>query len=67
MENKVENKQNSEQLNILAVSSSKNYTTDEVKKLFKHFVQSADFIDFTREYGIKGWKELDKWLEQNVK
>lgn len=52
MENKVENKQ---------------YTTDEVKKLFKYFVKSVDFIDFTREYGVKGWKELDKWLEKNVK
>ncbi len=49
------------------VRSSKNYTAEEVKHLFKHFVKSVDFIDFTREYGITGWKELDKWLEQNVK
>ena len=61
--------ENSEEkkLNISDVSSSKNYTTDEVKQLIKHFVKTADFIDFNREYGITGWKELDKWLEQNVK
>ena len=45
----------------------KNYTTDEVKQLIKHFVRTANFIDFNREYGITGWTELDKWLEQNVK
>ena len=56
-----------ENLNISDVISSKNYTTDEVKQLIKHFVKTADFIDFDREYGITGWKELDKWLEQNVK
>lgn len=72
MEKRLKNIQTFEQktseLNISDVSSSsKNYTTDEVKKLFKHFVKSADFIDFNREYGITGWKELDKWLEQNVK
>lgn len=49
------------------IYDSKNYTTDEVKQLIKHFVKTADFIDFNREYGITGWKELDKWLEQNVK
>ena len=67
MVNKVENNQYSEQLNILAVSGSKNYTAEEVKHLFKHFVKSVDFIDFTREYGITGWKELNRWLEKNVK
>jgi hypothetical protein len=56
-----------ENLNISDVISSKNYTTDEVKQLIKHFVKTADFIDFNREYGITGWEELDKWLEQNVK
>jgi hypothetical protein len=59
--------QHTSELNISDVSSSKNYTTDEVKQLIKHFVKTADFIDFNREYGITGWKELDKWLEQNVK
>ena len=54
-------------LHISDVISSKNYTTDEVKQLIKHFVKTADFIDFDREYGITGWEELDKWLEQNVK
>lgn len=55
------------ELNISDVRSSKNYTTNEVKQLIKRFVKTADFIDFNREYGITGWKELDKWLEQNVK
>ena len=59
--------EHSSELNISGVISSKNYTTDEVKQLIKHFVKTADFIDFDREYGITGWKELDKWLEQNVK
>ena len=59
--------ENTSELNISDVSSNKNYTTDEVKQLIKHFVKTADFIDFNREYGITGWKGLDKWLEQNVK
>lgn len=41
--------------------------SEEVKQLIKHFVKTADFIDFTKEHGIRGWEELDKWLEQNIK
>jgi hypothetical protein len=65
-ENKIKRFNENSELNISDVISSKNYTTDEVKQLIKHFVKTADFIDFNREYGITGWKELDKWLEQNV-
>lgn len=36
------------------------YTAEEVKQLIKKFVRTADFIDFNKEYGIKGWKELEK-------
>ena len=66
-ENRIKRFNENSELNISDVSSSKNYTADEVKQLIKHFVKTADFIDFNREYGITGWKELDKWLEQNVK
>jgi len=66
-ENKIKRFNENSELNISDDRSSKNYTTDEVKQLIKHFVKTADFIDFNREYGITGWKELDKWLEKNVK
>jgi len=45
-------------LHMSDVISSKNYTTDEVKQLIKHFVKTADFIDFNREYGITGWNKM---------
>ncbi len=37
-----------------------------VKDKIKGFVKDASFIDFTPEYKLEGWKELDNWLEKNI-
>ncbi len=42
------------------------YSEEEVFSLLTDLVNS-DFIDFTKEYGIRGWDELNKWFEQNKK
>jgi hypothetical protein len=42
------------------------YTYEEVFTLLTDLVDS-DFIDFTKEYGIKGWDELTKWIQNKKK
>lgn len=42
------------------MENKSNYTQEQVIQILKHFVKTADFIDFTKEYGIAGWTELDK-------
>jgi hypothetical protein len=42
------------------------YTYEEVFTLLTDLVDS-DFIDFTKEYRIKGWDELTKWIQNKKK
>ena len=46
---------------------TKLYTPEEVKEIVKDIIKSADFIDFTPEYGIKGWNALDKVMQEKIK
>jgi tRNA(His) 5'-end guanylyltransferase len=34
--------------------------------ILRKFIQEAGFVDFTKEFGITGWKELDKWIKTNI-
>ena len=34
--------------------------------ILRKFVKEAEFIDFTSEFGISGWRELDKWIKVNI-
>ena len=60
------NEMSEKKLDISDVRSSKEYTTQEVKDKIKELIKDADFLDFTKEYGIMGWEELDKWLKNNI-
>lgn len=41
------------------------WNREEVKTLLNSLIK-ADFLDFTNEYGITGWKAFDKWIEENL-
>jgi len=47
----------------LQAQIKQSYSKEEVFTLLTNLINS-DFIDFTKEYGIKGWDELTKWFEQ---
>lgn len=36
-------------------------------ELLKKFMESADFVDFTKEYGVTGWDKIPEWVKNNVK
>ena len=42
------------------------YSRMEMIDKLKELVRTADFLDFTREYGLGGWAELDEWIGKNV-
>jgi hypothetical protein len=52
--------------NEIKQKQERSYSEEEVFSLLTDLVNS-DFIDFTKEYGIRGWDELNKWFEQNKK
>lgn len=49
---------------ILNVES---YSKKDVINIIKKLIKDADFISFTEEYGPKGWSELEKWINNNIK
>jgi hypothetical protein len=46
---------------------TKLYTSEEVKSVVKDIIKSADFLDFTPEYGIGGWNALEKLMNEKIK
>jgi len=51
---------------IQAPTEKNSYTRKEVVDVLKKFTKEADFIDFSKEYGLSGWVELDKWIENEL-
>jgi hypothetical protein len=40
---------------------------EKLKKEMLTLLKEADFLDFTREYGITGWNAFEKWFDEKYK